>query len=59
MELLQSGKVGTFERNEDGSQIDTSDQTMKQLEMKITALQTLLASRKSARDAANGPFTRT
>lgn len=59
MELLQSGKVGTFERDEDGSQIDTSDRTMKQLEMKITALQTLLASRKlSARDSVEGSSPR-
>jgi hypothetical protein len=39
MELLQGGRVGTYERDEDGSQIDTSDRTMKQLEIKITALQ--------------------
>jgi hypothetical protein len=46
MELLQGGRVGTYERDEDGSQIDTSDRTMKQLEIKITALQSLLTSRE-------------
>ena len=51
MELLQGGRVGTYERAEDGSQIDTSDRTMKQLEMKITALQSLLISQEMS---ANG-----
>jgi hypothetical protein len=46
MELLRGGKVGTYERDEDGSQIDTSDRTVKQLELKITALQSLLTGRK-------------
>lgn len=43
MELLQGGKSGTYERDEDGRQIDTSGQ---QLEMKITALQSLLTGRE-------------
>ena len=44
MELLQGGEVGTYERDEDGRQIDTSDRTIRQLEIKITALQSLLTS---------------
>jgi hypothetical protein len=38
VEFLQSGKIGTYELDNHGSQIDTSSQTAKQLEMKITAL---------------------
>ena len=45
-ELLQSGKVGTYERDADGGQIDTSGRTLEQLEIKITALQSLLTSRE-------------
>jgi hypothetical protein len=46
IEFLQCGKTGTYERDDHGTQIDTSSQTVKQLEMKITALQSLLASRE-------------
>jgi hypothetical protein len=45
IEFLQCGKTGTYERDDHGSQIDTSGQTVKQLEMKITALQSLLRTK--------------
>jgi hypothetical protein len=48
MKLLQSGKTGTYECDDDGSQIDTTSQTAKQLEMKITALESLLTRTKSS-----------
>ena len=47
LEFLQSGKIGTHERDDRGSQIDTSSQTAKQLEMKITALESLLIPDKA------------
>ena len=46
IEFLRCGKTGTYERDDHGRQIDTSSQTVKQLEMKITALQSLLGSRE-------------
>jgi hypothetical protein len=51
MELVLGGKTGTYERDDHGRQIDTSGQTVKQLEMKITALQSLLASTQTAHNA--------
>jgi hypothetical protein len=47
MEFLQSGKIGTYEWDDYGSQNDTSSQTAKQLEMKITALESLLSQNKA------------
>jgi hypothetical protein len=45
MEFLQS-EIGTYEWDDEGSQNDTSSQTAKQLEMKITALESLLSPNK-------------
>jgi hypothetical protein len=44
IKLLQSGMIGTYERD-DHRQIDTTSQTVNHLEMKITALESLLAAR--------------
>jgi hypothetical protein len=50
-ELVLGGKTGTYERDDHCRQIDTSAQTVKQLELKITALQSLLASTRTAHNA--------
>jgi hypothetical protein len=47
LELLQAGKIGTYER--DGStSIDTTAQTIEQLKMKFSTLEALLAEAQSA-----------
>ena len=47
LELLQAGKIGTYER--DGStSIDTTAQTIEQLKMKFSTLEALLGEAQSA-----------
>jgi hypothetical protein len=50
IELLEAGKIGTYER--DGStSIDTTDQTIEQLKMKFSTLESLLAEAQSTNEA--------
>ena len=50
IELLEAGKIGTYER--DGStSIDTTAQTIEQLRMKLSTLEALLAEAQSTDEA--------
>ena len=51
LELLEAGKIGTYER--DGStSIDTTAQTIEQLRMKFSTLEALLAEAQSTDEAS-------
>ena len=53
IELLEAGKIGTYER--DGStSIDTTAQTIEQLKMKLSTLESLLAEAQSTKEAQDG-----
>src|SRR5262245_10332559 len=53
LELLEAGKIGTYER--DGStSIDTTAQTIEQLKMKFSTLEALLAEVQSTNEAQRG-----
>jgi hypothetical protein len=50
LELLEAGKMGTYER--DGStSIDTTAQTIEQLKMKFSTLEALVAEAQSTNEA--------
>jgi hypothetical protein len=50
LELLEAGKIGTYER--DGStSTDTTVQTIEQLKMKFSTLEALLAEAQSTNEA--------
>jgi hypothetical protein len=50
LELLEAGKIGTYER--DGStSIDTTAHTIEQLKMKFSTLEALLAEAQSTNEA--------
>jgi len=50
LELLEAGKIGTYER--DGStSTDTTAQTIEQLKMKFSTLEALLAEAQSTNEA--------
>jgi hypothetical protein len=52
LELLEAGKIGTYER--DGStSIDTTAQTIEQLRMKFSTLEALLAEAQSTDEDLN------
>lgn len=54
LELLQAGRIGTYER--DGStSIDTTAQTIEQLKMKFSTLEALLGEAQSAEQPREGP----
>jgi hypothetical protein len=57
LELLEAGKIGTYER--DGStSIDTTAQTIEQLRMKFSTLEALLAEAQSTDEDLNGEAAR-
>lgn len=53
LELLEAGKIGTYER--DGStSIDTTAQTIEQLKMKLSTLEALLGEAQRTDQAPRG-----
>jgi hypothetical protein len=57
LELLEAGKIGTYER-EGSTSIDTTAQTIEQLKMKFSTLEALVAEAQSTNEAPQGEAAR-
>jgi hypothetical protein len=50
--LLESDRIGTYEKKDDGSTLDTTARTLAELHAKLEALESMLASAEKPEDAS-------